>query len=286
VIKQNTHGKLRLNIVRSFRRSFGLLFNCLTVLLALGVAACLGACYPFSNDLSHDIIPGTEKAYDTKLPAGTLAHEILTSKNFPSLLVEIQAVKGYSPSQESLDQLRAFLERHANKPRGVTIVVDPPLNAPAHAADADGYSLSDIEQIEARNRRHYTTKGKLALYALFLDWNFSGDLPKDRILGRADRSQSVAIFMNSLRMAILGTAAHPNYAETTTLLHEFGHLMGIVSMDDTQRAHADLAHHSCTNAQCLMNHAAESSAQITAFTADQVPALDEDCENDLKALRN
>jgi hypothetical protein len=286
VIKQNTRGKPGLHFIQSFRRTFELLFNCLTVLLALGIVACLNACHPFSNDLSHDIAPGTERAYDTKLPAGTLAHEILTSKNFPFLLVEIQAVKGYSPSQESLDQLRAFLEKHANRPSRVSIVVDPPINAPAHAADADGYSLSDIEQIEARNRRHYTTKGKLALYALFLDWNFSGDLPKDRILGRADRSQSVAIFMNSLRMAIPGTAAHPSYAETTTLLHEFGHLMGIVSMDETQRAHADLAHHSCTNAKCLMNHAAESSAQIAAFTADQVPVLDDDCENDLKALRN
>jgi hypothetical protein len=197
-------------------------------------------------------------------------------------VVEIQAVKDHSPSQESLDQLRAFLARYVNKPRGIEIVVDPPISAPAHATDADGYSETDIVQIEARNRRHYTTKGKLALYALFLDWNFAGDAPNERVLGRAYRSQSVVIFMNSLRAAAASNK-QPVYAETTTLLHEFGHLMGLVSMNNTASAHADLVHHSCTHAKCLMNHAAESSSQIATFTADQVPALDPDCESDLKA---
>jgi hypothetical protein len=246
-------------------------------------------CRPFSNDLSGDMAPGTEKAYDTALPAGTIAHEILSSKSFPALVVEIQAVKGFSPSQEALDQLRAFLVKYAKKPKGIEIVIDPAIPVPTQVGSTDGYTLEDLKQIETKNRRHYTTKGKLALYALFVDGNLAGDAPKDRTLGYAYNSQSVAIFMNSIRSATQATsqpATHPTYAESAVLLHEFGHLLGIVSMDDVQRPHADLVHHSCTNTKCLMNHAAESGAQIATFTADQIPALDDDCENDLKALRD
>lgn len=266
-----------------------LLFNCLTFgALAIALAGAT-SCHPFGNDVSRDITPGTEKGYDTTLSAGALANEILSSKKFSSIQVEIQAVKGFLPSQETLDQLQAFLLKQTGKSGKINIVVDPPIPVLNHSGSTDGYTIDDIKQIESKNRRHYTSKGKLALYALFLDWNFEGDAPNDRVLGRAYRSQSVAIFMNSIRSATQATsqpATHPTYAETTTVLHEFGHLMGLVSMDDIARPHADLAHHSCTNSKCLMNHAAESGAQISAFTAEQIPALDDDCENDLKALRN
>lgn len=285
MIKQNQPKSLKAR----FRLKNALLFNCLTMaFLAFAIAGTYG-CRPFSNDVSPDVAPGTEKAYDTSLAAGSIAHEILSSKSFPALLVEIQAVRGFAPSQEAMDQLQAFLIKYAKKPKGIEIVVDPPIAPQTQSGPNGGYSLNDLKQIETKNRRHYTTKGKLALYALFLDGNISGDVPTDRILGRAYQSQSVAIFMNSIRSATQATsqpAAHPTYAETTVLLHEFGHLLGIVSMDDVQRPHADLVHHSCTNAKCLMNRAAESGAQIGTFTADQIPALDDDCENDLKALRD
>jgi hypothetical protein len=243
----------------------------------------MSGCKPFGNDASNDIRPGTESAYDTSLTAGKIANELLSSKNFPALLVEIQAVRGFSPSQESLDQLRAFLLKYTKKPRGIQIVIDPPISSPTRITGIDGYSLSDLRQIEARHRRHYTAKGTLALYALFLDKNLAGDASTDRALGRAYGAQSVAIFTNSLR-TISPAPAHPTFAETTTLLHEFGHLLGLVAADDAPKEHADLAHHSCTNPKCLMNHAAESGAQIGAFTSEQVPTLDDDCENDLKTL--
>lgn len=273
MIKQNPFYGIRLKAV--------LLFSCLTI----SAGATLSACKPFANDASNDIRPGTERAYDTSLTAGTIANEILSSKNFPALVVEIQAIRGFAPSQESLDQLRAFLLKYAKKPRGIQIVVDPPISAPKRITGIDGYNLNDIKEIEARNRRHYTAKGTIALYALFLDKNLAGDIATDRILGRAYGAQSVAVFMNSLR-TVSPAPAHPAFAETATLLHEFGHLLGLVATDDVSKTHADLAHHSCTNTQCLMNHAAESGAQIGAFTAEQVPALDDDCENDLKALSN
>jgi hypothetical protein len=175
--------------------------------------------------------------------------------------------------------------KQTGKKRGVQVVVDPPIATPTHSADATGYSIADIKQIESRHRRHYTTKGKLALYALFLDWNFAGDEGSDRILGQAYQNESVVIFMNSLKTATQ-QAAHPANPESAVLMHEFGHLMGLVGVNDQASPHADLAHHSCTNSKCLMNHAAESSAQIMSFAGDQIPLLDDDCENDLKALKN
>jgi hypothetical protein len=265
------------------RSKFVLLFNCLTIFLISAATAGLIGCKPFGNDASNDIRPGTERAYDTSLAAGKIADEILTSKHFPALLVEIQAVAGLSPTPESLDELRAFLVKYTKKPRGIQIVVDAPIPPPTHIRGVDGYSIIDLKQIEARYRRHYTTKGTLVLYALILDKNLAGDTATDRVLGRAYGAQSVAIFMNSLR-TISPAPAHPTFAETATLLHEFGHLLGLVAADDNPKAHADLVHHSCSNSKCLMNHAAESEAQIGTFTSEQVPTLDDDCEKDLKAL--
>jgi hypothetical protein len=271
------------NGLQGIRLKQVLLFNCLTFFLYFAAIAGLNGCKPFGNDARHDIQPGTEKAYDTSLEAGKIANEILSSKHFTALEVEIQSVRGFAPSQESLDQLRAFLLKHVKKSRGIRIIVDSAIPAPTRLTGEDGYSLNDLKQIEARHRRHYTAKGTLVLYALFLDKNLAGDIATDRILGRAYGAQSVAIFMNSLK-SISPAPANPAFVETTTILHEFGHLLGLVSMDDTARSHADLAHHSCTNSKCLMNHAAESGAQIGAFTAEQIPTLDDDCENDLKTL--
>lgn len=291
-----------MNLSKTTRTTAGILSICLTIALATG-------CNPFKTDLSHDVVHGSESAYQTNLSPGTNAKELLTPDHFRSLQVEVQAVQGQQPSQEAINALYDFLKKYAKKPAGIQILPVETIPVPAHPAAQSGYTLQDVHQIEDANRKHYTKRGTLVLYVLFLDWNSNDDAGNDKMLGQAYSNSSVVIYKGTLKGLTPATSPttpptpntsldpsplqqllpapqlNPWVMEATAVMHEFGHLLGLVNLDEKASAHEDPNHRRhCKNPQCLMYYAAESSAALSQMGGQTLPTLDADCEQDLKNL--
>ncbi len=73
--------------------------------------------------------------------------------------------------------------------------------------------------------------------------------------------------------------------ESISLMHEFGHLLGLVNIETPmQTEHLDEAHDKhCDNPNCLMYWKAETSNVLQMITPGSLPGLDAHCLEDLRA---
>lgn len=241
-------------------------------LLVLSLTACI-----VENDRVRQGLRGSEQAYSHRGETGTLARELLSAEVFKKLVVEILYVVGNRPSQEAIRRLQEFLEARLNKPKGIRILEEHALPSPGKSQ----YTVGDARQIEDLNRRFFTRKDEIAVTVLFLDGS-STDVTGT--LGQAHRSTSIVIYEKALIAASADGGTRRDLLESAILHHEFGHLLGLVQGGDPSReGHRDSEHGDhCANPECLMHHSVESG--LAASGGTQVPALDESCLADLRAL--
>jgi hypothetical protein len=288
----------------SVELSFFLTTSSLFVLAGLaGLASITEACGPVVNDWSGHTA-AAKRSYRVDLPAGGSASDLLSGSNFKKLTVEIQSVRGFAPSQLALDHFRNFLAARLNKPGGINIEVSGDL--PAASANPGGapgtggaggspavrpYSLTDIQALETRYRRHYARKDELTLYVAFLDGSFAADVASGpQSLAEAHGNTSIAVFEAPLRAAAAGSPAVPAWVlEASVLEHELGKLAGLVHAPIADLAHHEDQHHPghCQSSNCLMNFNVETTAWaagVTGATGSALPPeLDANCLQDLKA---
>lgn len=220
--------------------------------------------------------------YNHQQAVGASARDFLAEPTFKSLIVEIQAVRGYAPTSQAMDQMKSFLEKYLHKSSGITLVLDPVIDSPGKTS----YSVTDLRNIENANRKRFTNKDQLAAYFLFLDGASASDNNNGKVLGEAHLNTSVAIFEKTIR-SYSGEIGQPqvNVLETTVMNHEFGHLLGLVNTGSPPQAnHQDTpngAH--CTEAHCLMHWEVDTSNIIGNLLGGNIPDLDFNCINDLRA---
>ncbi len=206
---------------------------------------------------------------------GASARELLRDEVYTSLTVEIHYMKGFKPRQETVNQLSIFLNRHLNKPKGITIVLNEigrNKNTPL--------TTDSVLSIEKANRTRFVKEDDITLYILFTN---SRHVDK-RILGTAYRSTSAVIFGKAIRENSnrRGKLTRQEL-ETAVLLHETGHLLGLVnkgSMAGSNHIDYDYPDH-CTNKKCLMYHATETKKLSSVLIKGLVPVLDSNCVADL-----
>lgn len=204
----------------------------------------------------------------------------LAADNYTSLIIEVKYIEGYSPTQESLDNLKNFLSARLNKPDGITIVTS---SLPSQGRTS--YSLTDIRYLEKLNRQYKSTNKILTAYIFFADGGYIEDTEDTKILGIAYGATSAAIFEKTI-VDYSGGLAQPTQEvlETTIINHEFGHLLGLVNNGSKMlNNHQDLTHgHHCTDENCLMYYKVETSDIIGNLIGGNIPELDVDCINDLR----
>lgn len=210
-------------------------------------------------------------------PFGASAEELLSDKNFTSLKVEIQYMPGFEPDQEAVYELWKFLHTHLNKPEGISVVTRR-----IKAAKDTVLTKPEVLAIERANRSSYTSGKEIALYVLYTN----GEFTNSKILGYAHRNTSVVIFGKNINENS-GKIGKPDRTrlESTVLLHEMGHLLGLVNEGSTmQKNHKDTKHAShCRNRKCLMYYGIEIEDKFGHLIKKGIPKLDEDCLADLKA---
>lgn len=228
------------------------------------------------KDASFINSPGKDGAAYNK-PVGASSRDFLTSSHFTSLVVEIQYVSGYAPDAAALNQLQQFLTTRLNKPGGITITTKV-ISDPGEAT----LSLSRIREIEQQNRTLFNKDNQLSIYILYSNSDFTDA----GTLGIAYRNSSAAL---------MGKKIHENSGgfgqvsrtklEATVLEHEIGHLLGLVDLGaPMQSAHKDPTHGShCSNTQCLMYYASETTDVFGFLSRNNAPSLDAGCLADLQA---
>lgn len=207
--------------------------------------------------------------------------DFLSSANYDKLIVQVVSVQGEEPSQASINNVTAFLQKHLNKPAGIE-VVQSSIASPGKSI----LSLDDIKALEKANRSSNAADRVLTAYIFFADGDYDQNSGNQKVLGIAYGFSSVVIFEKTIRN-ISGGIGQPSSTsvETSVTEHEFGHVLGLVNNGTPMvAAHQDEPHgRHCTNKDCLMYWATETSDMIANLTGNNIPVLDASCMNDLKA---
>ena len=208
-------------------------------------------------------------------------NHFLSDDKYEKLIVEIQYVTGHAPTSSTVNNLKTFLEERLNKPDGITIVQSA-ISSPGKPS----YTLSDIRAIEEANRTQHTNGKTLTAYFFFADGDYAENSGNSKVLGIAYEGSSMVIFEKTVKDYSGGVTEPPvTTLETTVVLHEFAHILGLVNNGTSmQSGHQDVAHgHHCNNQNCLMYYAAETSDIAANLLGGNVPALDASCIADLRA---
>lgn len=251
-------------------------------LLAATVLA--GALLLVGCDVSHTAGPNggdPPPQFNSTAAPGESAEAFIDDDRFTRLEVEVDYMEGYEPTGAALDSLKASLEKHLSKS---TIEISTPTSIPP--AGQSTYSADRVRDLEADHRDEFTNAGSNTIwaYVIVLDGKFA----EQNVVGVAYYNTSVAFFGQTID-EISGGATQPSQqkVEGSVFRHELGHILGLVNNGTPmQQDHHDEANgRHCTNDQCVMYHAIETSDYFSNIFDGTIPRFEQFCTDDMAAVR-
>lgn len=206
---------------------------------------------------------------------GASANELLSAEK-PSIVLEVNYMKGFALQSSTLNSLNSFLSTYTKK--GAFQVVQKEITA----SGKDSLSLAEIDKIERQNRTTFNSTNQVSVYLLVTDGGYN----PENTVGFAYRNTSIVLLGKTISKFSGGANQVPrSKLELGTLEHEFGHLFGLVNvgtpMQTTHNDPANPAH--CVNSKCLMYYQTETSRFLGTLMANNIPSFDTNCRNDLIA---
>lgn len=231
------------------------------------------------DDMTDDTV---NENLDNKQPLGESAADLLAAGTFDSLEIELVSIGSFNPRAETVDNLVAFLEARLNKPGGISLIersIEPIGDPP--------YSTAEIRDIEDAVRTSFNDGTKISVFILFTDGANVNDTQFNKTLGTAYRNTSLVIYEPTIREFSDETGEPGRVAlESTTLIHEFGHLMGLVNLGTPLTSdHEDPFNDKhCVTESCLMFFQTEVQGVMPKMrNLLEVTPLDDLCIADLQA---
>jgi hypothetical protein len=216
---------------------------------------------------------------------GDDARSFVRGAPYSKVIIEVGSTKSATPSQAAVSHLMSVMSDLLDKPGGVTVVTDAPVD------DVSGaLSIDQVSAMEDASRTQFSMNDTAVFYYLVVSTNSTDDNSAGSILGEAYRPSAMVVFQKTID-ANSGGLGQPtrDVVESTVVAHEFGHILGLVNTGTPmQTPHEDPAHpkHDVNNA-CLMYWANNSSAGLAnLLTGGTVPDYDANCRADLAALKN
>jgi hypothetical protein len=245
----------------------------------LSITATLLLLFLFTScDTDSATEPGeTEFSFNHEINPGQSAPEFLTDENFERLVVQVQYMQGYEPTQQGLNNLKTFLSNRLNK---TSITIMEPEEIPASGESS--YTANDIRDLEREHRTQFSSENEIVAYFIVVDGEFSDA----DVLGIAHFNTSMALFGPMFDEVSGGIGSPPKEdVETIVMQHEFGHILGLVNNGvDMQNNHQDTENgRHCDNEECLMNYAFRNANLFANIFGGYIPELDENCVADLQA---
>lgn len=229
-----------------------------------------------SSNSGNDNEAGTTFSHTQDV--GASANDFLSSSSFTSLVIEVDYISGFQPSETALNNLKKFLENRLNKSGGITINLDDEISPPGKSV----YSAQDAYDLEKEHRDTFTNENTLASYFIVLDGKFE----QENVLGFAYFNTSMALVGGTIANNSGGFGQpSKSVVETAFLNHEFGHILGLVDngtpavqdhVDEQNGAHCDVE-------SCLMYFAVRTSDFVGNLMGGSIPELDSQCIQDLQA---
>ncbi len=208
---------------------------------------------------------------------GSSANDFLSDNSFTDLIIEIDYVEGFQPTQGALNNLRTFLQERLKK-TNISINLDDEIPSPGNSP----YTAQQAFDVEKEYRDTNPEGNTLAAYFIILD----GQFEDENVLGFAYFNTSMALMGGTIADNSGGfNQPSRETVETAVLQHEFGHILGLVDngspavqdhVDEENGAHCDVE-------SCLMFFAVQTSGFMNNLTGGNVPDLDSQCIQDLQA---
>lgn len=216
-----------------------------------------------------------------KQAVGESANELLSDAKYKTLIVELQYMKGFRPTETALDNLKIFLNNTVNKSTVKLVEKE------VASGGKSSYSVDDVRAFEDGNRSKFTRNDTITAYFLFTDAPYSGNSQNSTTLGIAYRNTSMVIFEKTIRDHTDDPITEPSSekVESAVINHEFGHILGLVDIGTPmQTNHKDPEHGShCNVDDCLMYWAVETGNIFDNLLGSPIPELDALCRQDLKS---
>jgi hypothetical protein len=152
----------------------------------------------------------------------------------PKLVIEVDAVEGFAPSDDALDLLRTRLAAVTDKPRGIVVTKTQTI-----PGQADGvWTEADLRASARRHRDRTSTASEATMYLQFVDGRFE----QAGAFGVTYSASQAAMFVGHMRDAatlVVGASS----LQRATLIHEIGHLLSLVNLGyESPRAREDPEH--------------------------------------------
>ncbi len=239
------------------------------VLILLMLSCSLSGC--FGNNIFTE---------DKKGIPGGLTMACLSSAKYTSMVVEIDHDSGYMPEQSSIDLLKTRLQEVCDKPNGIEIMLTE-----TDFGQSGAWTADDVRQQAWQHKSTDPQTGSTLYWqALFP----SGGYSNNDVLGVAVDASTVAIFKDAIEEAEGPFFSRPNAEEieNSVLVHEFGHLLGLVNLVYTSPVdHEDKEHPGHSNNEESVMYWAVESANLGNIITGQLPDdFDNDDLNDLAGM--
>lgn len=217
---------------------------------------------------------------DDAAGVGTNARAILR-RDRPTLVVEIDVQDGVEVDQAAVDHLASVLGRVVDKPGGIVFE-----GGNTFEDDRTSWTADDLRSAVAANRTTATTDERVSVHVLYVAGSHADDGGQTNAIGLAYSASTVAIFPQRWQgmVSLLGSSTA---IERAVLVHELGHLMGLVNIgyqSDIDHEDPDHPGHS-SNRDSVMFHAIESTLIGQAFNGPPPDQFDDADRSDLEGLR-
>ena len=208
-------------------------------------------------------------------PPGAFARTLLRARPATAVVIERAAQAGASLDERAVDRSAGVVAEVTGKPVDVRAVV-------GLGTDDRDWTADEVRRAADGAATVPQGSGRAVLRLLVLRGTFEGSAD---VLGVAVRGDVLAVFTDNVAGAATPLVGRAAIADAV-LLHELGHLLGLVDLArDTGRADPEHPGHS-RNASSVMYWAVESS--LVGQVLNGPPPRDLDAEDlaDLRALRD
>ncbi len=247
-------------------KSVRICLGILSVLLAPILSGCIGGGNMTNIGLNHGI-------------PGGLTLACLDDSVYTSMVVEVDYHPGYKPETSSTNLLQERLDSVCDKPQGIDIQFTE-----TTFSNDEIWTANDVRETG------WDEKSSDPRDASTLYWQVifpAGTYEDSSVLGVAVDASTIAMFKDSIDDAEnIFRRPSAEKIENSVLVHEFGHLLGLVNTVYTSPAdHEDSEHPGHSNNEDSVMYWAIESTSISNFFSNDLPTeFDLDDKQDLIGL--
>lgn len=176
-------------------------------------------------------------------------------------------------TEQAQQKVIDFLAEHLHKNQGIEII-----QSEIPSQSKENYSAQDLRAIEKESRQFFPAQNEIAVWLSVVD----GKYENESVIGLAYQNLSTSLMGGSISENTGGiNQASRSSVEAAVLMHELGHLLGLVNITTPMVNDHQADGHHCNNSDCLMYFAVETTDIFSVLVTSSIPELDENCKLDL-----